>query len=429
MPGKRFQQGLLVGLILALSACRSTLDNNDAEILHRKPGANDISLVVQGSLPARTALSVSAEYESGTCLETELIFPHGEITNPTFDEKKRYVRVTHNVAASSSEQPFNIVLLSGEPGKCKWHMTSLVTDWSYTDASHTKEPLTWRYKFTDRSNSKEARDLRYTPLIYALQVHEEKNAKVTEEIHLASSDNNSSEWFLADEVEDYIDLNPTTQRSIILKPTLDLKHIVSVTSHFKTGTQWDKKHYDETLRYPDGTTFFYDRNSDAQIPDGAFRMQKTRALYSPYRPESHINTLIKSADPAAKRQLAEIYALGHAVKQDRAKARVLYETAAKGGDIPAMQWMKKQAEYAQQPKQRRYWQHKLAIAGDTQAKFDDARDDLCEQKNMAHAGQVIATLAAQGTPRMKNFFLFWQNINQPENDQDKRAWFRDCHRE
>ena len=428
MPGISYKQGAIVGSIVALIACRSTLNSNDVEILHRKPGANESTLVVQGSLPANTALSVSAEYESSTCRETELIFPHGEITNPTFHEKKRYAWVKHNIAVSSSEQPFNVALLSGEPGKCQWHMTSLIADWSYFGANQANETLSWRNKFTDRHNSDEARDLRYSPLIYALQVHEENNGKITEEIRLASSDNNNTEWFQADEDEDYIDLNPTTQRSIILKPTLDLKHIVSITSHFKTGTQWGEKHYDETIRYPDGTTFFFDRNPDAQVPEGALRMQENRALFSPSRPESQINTLIKSADPAAKRMLAGIYELGHAVKWDQPKARALYETAAKGGDIPAMQWMKVQAEYAQQPKQVRYWQHKLALADDTQAKFDDARDDLCEQKNMAHAEQVIASLAANGTQRMKNFSLFWQNINQPENAQDKRAWFVDCRR-
>ncbi|WP_312978910.1 SEL1-like repeat protein [Atlantibacter sp.] len=428
MPGINYKQGAIVGSIVALIACRSTLNSNDVEMLHRKPGANESTLVVQGSMPANTALSVSAEYESSTCRETELIFPYGEITNPTFHEKNRYAWVRHNIAASSSEQPFNVALLSGEPGKCQWHMTSLIADWSYTDVGHAKKPLSWRNKFIDRSNSEEARDLRYTPLIYALQVHEDNNAKTTEEIRLASSDNNNSEWFQADEVEDYIDLNPTTQRSITLKPTLDLNHIVAITSHFKTGTQWGEKYYDETIRYPDGTTFFFDRNPDAQVPAGALRMQQNRALFSPDRPESQINTLIKSADPSAKRQLAEIYELGHAVEQDRPKAHALYETAAKGGDIPAMQWMKKQAGYAQQPKQVRYWQHKLAMADDIQAKFDDARDDLCEQKNQVHAEEVIASLAANGTQRMKNFALFWQNINQPENAQDKRAWFEDCRR-
>lgn len=334
MPGISYKQGAIVGSIVALIACRSTLNSNDVEMLHRKPGANESTLVVQGSLPANTALSISAEYESSTCRETELIFPHGEITNPTFHEKKRYAWVKHNIAASSSEQPFNVALLSGEPGKCQWHMTSLIADWSYFGANQANETLSWRNKFTDRHNSDEARDLRYSPLIYALQVHEENNGKITEEIRLASSDNNNTEWFQADEDEDYIDLNPTTQRSIILKPTLDLKHIVSITSHFKTGTQWGEKHYDETIRYPDGTTFFFDRNPDAQVPEGALRMQENRALFSPSRPESQINTLIKSADPAAKRMLAGIYELGHAVKWDQPKARALYETAAKRGRHP-----------------------------------------------------------------------------------------------
>ncbi len=119
--------------------------------------------------------------------------------------------------------------------------------------------------------------------------------------------------------------------------------------------------------------------------------------------------------------LAAIYQLGHAVPQDQEKARKLYEKAALGGDIPALIWMKQQAQYAQDKPQIQRWSRLLGPVGEAELQFDLAWKRLCWQREQ-DAEARLQYLADNGMDKATRFLTFWRSMNA----QERQDWYQDC---
>ncbi|WP_325081314.1 tetratricopeptide repeat protein [Klebsiella aerogenes] len=384
--------------------------------------AGDSRILLRGELPAKTTLQINASYVSTHCSHRELVFSGGDITEPQWRTRNSWSYINKTVPAMAEKQSYLMELPVNEMGKCRWRLDKLKM--TFTLSASERQPtandhLYYVYSFNHEERASEPDALTFTPTIYPLAVEREHNNEITKETFLASSDRKAAEWFSAYEVKSALNFAHIKHLTINVSPTMDVSYRVNIASRLDTDPKaWTKK-YRATVTYPDGTTYFYTRDPDAPVPDGAiaWRDNASTMLYSPDAPESHLATLTRSGAPQVKRLLAEIYQLGHAVPQDKEKARRLYQQAALGGDVPAMLWMKQQAQYARDKQQIQRWNSRLAQAGDATAQFDLAWRDVCWKRDTKNAEAMLRHLADNGDASAVKFLTFWQNMNADERQQ------------
>lgn len=394
---------------------------------------SDPIVILQGKLPDNTQLDISAGYISSTCTERNLVFPGGDIVHPEWRTENTRSGISKMLPGQSLVRDYKVELPAGAVGRCQWQLDEIkmkFTPIAAFQVNGEKKYLAYRYTFMDQlrhtysssPNVSSDTDFVFTPQIYTLNTERSFNGEMKCEVLLANSDNKSSEWYRAGDVEERINFRQNKNITITLSPTLKSDYQVGIVT--KAESDNSGKRYSIKMDYPDGTTYFSSNSPVFLAPNGAIVTDKPTQmyLYSPDRPESKMASLARSGKPEAKRILATVYELGHAVPQDKQKAHSLYLSAAQGGDIPAMEWMKKQAEYQQSKSQIAYWRDKLASAGSDEAQFEKARSDLCWQRNVSAAEATLARLARDNTSAAAKFLPFWQNAS-PE---DRDGWFYDC---
>lgn len=422
MSGRALRHGALSWLVLSmlLAGCRDT----PVSQIGMKPG--DPSVTLRGELPADTALQIDASYVSSQCSHNELIFPGGDFTDPQWKARNSWSGIHKTFSATAKKQSYWLELPASETGKCRWRLDKLKMTFTVTpDAGLTSDEdhRYYIYAFNHKETDYKKSSYKFTPVIYPLTVEKNHNGQITHEEYLASSDRKATEWFLAYRVESGINFASGSSVSIDVSPTMATDYRVKVATRLDTDPEAWTKTYRATVTYPDGTSYFYTRDPDAPVPDGviAWRDRSSTLLYSPNAPESRIATLTRSAQPESMRLLAAIYQLGHAVPQDQKKARQLYEKAALGGDIPALIWMKQQAQYDQDKQQIQRWSRLLGPAGEAELQYDLAWNKLCWQRELA-AEARLQQLADNGMDKATRFLTIWRNMNA----QERKNWYQDC---
>ena len=422
MSGSALRHG--VSPVLALSMLLLGCSDTPVSQIGMKPG--DPSVTLRGELPVDTALQIDASYVSSQCSHKELIFPGGDITDPQWKARNSWSGIHKTFSAMAQKQKYQMELPTSEMGKCRWRLDKLKMTFTVMAGGGEppdKDHRYYIYSFSHKESDYKKSNFIFTPVIYPLTVERTHNDRITHEEYLASSDRKTTEWFSAYRVESEINFASGKSVSINVSPTMATDYRVKIATRLDTDPKaWTKK-YHATVTYPDGTTYFYTRDPDAQAPLGAIAWHDKSAtlLYSPNYPESRIATLTRSTQPESMRLLAAIYQLGHAVPQDQEKARKLYEKAALGGDIPALIWMKQQAQYAQDKPQIQRWSRLLGPVGEAELQFDLAWKRLCWQREQ-DAEARLQYLADNGMDKATRFLTFWRSMNA----QERQDWYQDC---
>ncbi|QBH98474.1 sel1 repeat family protein [Limnobaculum zhutongyuii] len=416
---------LWIGLLVCiLSGC------NDKSINHVLISQDSPRVSVQGSIPPNTALNFHSSYSSTQCSETRLITPGGDFLHPKWIEQDISSSINKVYRASSVSQKYDISVPTGPIGSCKWRLDSIKATFVYTDNTSPQKDdkgLSYSYTFTDSANvDEDANRLALNPTIYPIDINSLNNGVSTQERRLVTSDSRASEWFQANRTDYSLNFSAAKNIAITLTPVMDSDYRVQIDTFFESSTKDLKKYSSRTIKYPDGTTYFYSTEKRQDAPKGAIAWYKNRPreFYTSVMPESRIHSLMQSNDPAAQRLLAQIYESGNAIPESKQEAKAHYLIAAKGGDIAAMLWMLSQAKYSQNNQDIEFWKNKLAKIGSNHSLFEQATHHLCIGENTETALNIIDNLAdmAIWSEEARSFNNFWRGAGLAE----RQKWLNGC---
>ncbi|MDL3984630.1 tetratricopeptide repeat protein [Shewanella xiamenensis] len=395
------------------------------------PPKNAQRFEFMGSLPAHTQLELVGYYTSSICTRKEIRFPNGDIANPYRATLNKSSVLRQSLESGAAAKPFTLTLALQGGGDCDWQLEDLVLDLNLMP-SH---PIWQRVK------SLKDNYLHTSPLLTS----SEPPAKASPHDGFYLSQELTIEPILAGSEEDTnlvaalpLTLNPVYYPVVIYSPKTDSPFEVKLKSNLQsTSSLWsssatqmvrfDKEAVlrvqfnpevlpdyqvnvwrqadDISVHYPDGTEYRYPRG-DVH-------------LYAYGKPESMLNTLSASTKAEDKRLLAHIYWAGHALAQDKEKARKFYREAAEGDDLIAIQWMRSQAAYAGEVEQSQYWLQRAARLGDMDAKMAlirkpfetilQGKSNTAEAKNAeVKAWEQLKQLVSQGVPEAMSMMALYQ---------------------
>jgi len=327
-------------------------------------GPNDPRVMLRGVLPADTQLSVAARYFSSECSKRELIFPSGDLFDPTWHDRAGVSWVSKAVPASTKLSEYRVDLPADKAGKCQWYLDRIVMTFSLAsgmDGGIQSRGQGAIFTLENLSSNSAADDPKFSPVIYSLDIDDWDDGKVKYEKRLAIDDGYAKEWYRSNEMEKGVNIPEARSAIITVSPLILTGYTVKIVSRFMPAALGVNKRYSEEISYPDGTVYFYSNSSGDVAPRNATSVSREKIfpLYPPSSQESKLATLMLSDKPTEIRELAHIYEIGFAVQKDAIRAAELYEKAARGGDVTAMKWVLKQAQYRQDKSEVSYWRDRL----------------------------------------------------------------------
>lgn len=360
----KYTQCVLLTPLLFLSACSiykpiKAFDNS-------KFISKNQSIIFEVDIPKNTQLEFDARYSSSRCSDTELVFPSGDLTNPTFKEiyhrgfdKKIYL-------ASDDEQKIKTVLPLTIDNKCEWKLEevkSAYTYYGYFSDGKEQNPIEYKFVFYLASKQPVAESYSITPELYIIDVTNDDSGMVEKKKQALYKEvsslgvglnytNRSGERVNINQPQDIlIKLNP---------PIITQKNILFQSAYYQDSTS--RERYSCTITYPDGTIYFSSSDEELLPPNGAIINRKGGEckIYGENNPKSQINTLLKRKDIEAKFILAKLYQSGDYLPMDNAKAYALFKDVAESGNYEAIHQMTKKALADKNDKEYCYWFKKEA---------------------------------------------------------------------
>uniref|UniRef100_Q0HZB2 Sel1 domain protein repeat-containing protein n=1 Tax=Shewanella sp. (strain MR-7) TaxID=60481 RepID=Q0HZB2_SHESR len=431
-----------LGIILSLSLFNSapvwagfwdSLWQRELPVDQTTPPKDAQRFEFSGSLPSHTQLELVGYYTSSVCTRKEIRFPNGDIANPYRATLNKSSVLRQSLESGATATSFGLSLALQGGGDCDWQLEDLVLDLTLLP-SH---PV-WQ-----KVQSLKDKYLHTSPLLTS----NELPAKASPHDGFYLSQELTIEPVFAGSEEDTnlvaalpLSLNPVYYPVLIYSPKTDSPFEVKLKSNLQSSSRlWSSSvtklvRFDKqpvlrvqfnpeilpdyqvnvwrqpeliSVHYPDGTEYRYPRG-DVH-------------LYAYGKPESMLNTLSESRKAEDKRLLAQIYWAGHALTQDKEKARKFYREAAEGDDLIAIQWMQSQAAYAGEVELSRYWLQRAARLGDVEAKLElirqpfetilQGKPNTAEAKSAeVKAWQQLNQLVSQGVPEAMSMMALYQAL-------------------
>ncbi|ABI40478.1 Sel1 domain protein repeat-containing protein [Shewanella sp. MR-4] len=431
-----------LGIILSLSLFNSapvwagfwdSLWQRELPVDQTTPPKDAQRFEFSGSLPSHTQLELVGYYTSSACTRKEIRFPNGDIANPYRATLNKSSVLRQSLESGATATSFGLSLALQGGGDCDWQLEDLVLDLTLLP-SH---PV-WQ-----KVQSLKDKYLHISPLLTS----NELPAKASPHDGFYLSQELTIEPVLAGSEEDTnlvaalpLSLNPVYYPVVIYSPKTDSPFEVKLKSNLQSSSRlwssaatqmvrFDKQpvlrvqfnpeiltdYQVNVWRQPEHISVHYPDGTEYRYPRGDVH------LYAYGKPESMLNTLSASAKAEDKRLLAQIYWAGHALTQDKEKARKFYREAAEGDDLIAIQWMQSQAAYAGEVELSRYWLQRAARLGDVEAKLElirqpfetilQGKPNTAEAKSAeVKAWQQLNRLVSQGVPEAMSMMALYQAL-------------------
>lgn len=262
--------------------------------------SDDVRLTLRGEIPAQTALQITAEYGSASCSGEELLREAG----PDNDYRSTST-LSRTFRVEETAHPYQVDLPLDDFGKCAWHLQSIRTQFSWQFAPPRMMLVNAQFDIERCTNDSQINlpscrpNDPFRPVIYTLR-HESDDGSWDELITidpsgtLALKPAETARWLPAQPRTLFVDVDQKTAVNLTL--ALKPEYVVRLIE--------DAHGNEDTVIYPDGTTWFYTTSLNASPPAGAHTGDQM-TLYSPYRNEACLNTLQQHAKGVQKGPLRE----------------------------------------------------------------------------------------------------------------------------
>ncbi|MET4862683.1 hypothetical protein [Morganella morganii] len=364
----KYIQCVLLTPLLFLSACSisPSLYKPIKAFDNSKFISKNQSIIFEVDIPKNTQLEFDARYSSSRCSDTELVFPSGDLTNPTF--KERYHRGFDKkiYLASNDEQKIKTVLPLTIDNKCEWKLEevkSAYTYYGYFSDGKEQNPIEYKVVFYLASKQPVAESYSITPELYIIDVINDDSGMVEKKKQALYKEVSSVGVGLNYTNHSGERININQSQNILIKlnsPIITQNNILFQSAHYQDSTS--RGGYSCTITYPDGTIYFSSSDEKLLPPNGAIINRKGGEckIYGENNPKSQINTLLKRKDIEAKFILAKLYQSGNYLPMDNAKAYALFKDVAESGNHEAIYQMTKKARADKNDKEYCYWFKKEA---------------------------------------------------------------------
>ncbi|WP_369311404.1 hypothetical protein [Providencia rettgeri] len=364
----KYTQCVLLTPLLFLSACSisPSLYKPIKAFDNSKFISKNQSIIFEVDIPKNTQLEFDARYSSSHCSDTELVFPSGDFTNPTF--KERYHRGFDEkiYLASNDEQKIKTVLPLTIDNKCEWKLEkvkSTYTYYGYFSDGKQQNPIEYKVVFYLASKQPVEESYSITPELYIIDVTNDDSGMVEKKKQALYKEVSSVGVGLNYTNHSGETVNINQPQNILIKlnsPIITPKNILFQSTHYQDSTSRDR--YSCTITYPDGTIYFSSSDEELLPPNGAIINRKGGEckIYGENNPKSQINTLLKRKDVEAKFSLAKLYKSGSYLPIDNAKAYALFKDVAESGNREAIREMIDKAREDKNNKEYCYWFKKEA---------------------------------------------------------------------
>lgn len=305
------------------SAGKLSYFDNDKKNFYNK------ALILKGTIPENTSLTLYAHYHSKVCTRSQIITPSANLFNPEISTKDKSAWDSKIFVADNISHVFNtrVPLLTND--NCKWRLASVDALYIYTQENQSgKKDLKYEYTFTiyhDTSNAET--HYIFKPELYYLHTIYDEDSVITAKNELQ---------FMPSNWRGRLNVTLADNITLTLQPAKIIDYHIDKNVYSRFNEVNKTQDYRCTIRYPDGTIYFHSKNTHLPHPQNAIINRKYGCeIAPPYSPESQVVTLMKQHDADSKLKIAAMYEKGYFLPKDNDKAKAIYVELIEKGNKEA----------------------------------------------------------------------------------------------